>query len=135
MVWIVSTVQWNARDYAAHSQGQYRWGIGVVERLALNGTEWVLDIGCGDGKLTVELARQVAQGRVLGVDNAADMILFARSTHMPQVPNVDFMLADAQTLHLAPDFDLAFSNSSGSLRDCRGRRHPAADGQPGGGGR
>ena len=108
----VQTVRWEARDYAEHSQGQYGWGLSVVERLALRGTEWVLDIGCGDGKLTADIARKVPSGRVLGVDNAPDMIQFARSTHMAELDNIDFLLADAQALDLAPAFDLAFSNST-----------------------
>ena len=108
----VQTVRWNAQDYAGHSQGQYRWGLSVVERLALRGTEWVLDVGCGDGKLTAEIARQVPNGRALGVDFAPDMVQFARTTHMPELDNVDFLLADAQSLNLDPAFDVAFSNST-----------------------
>lgn len=108
----VQTVRWNAQEYAKHSQGQYGWGMSVVERLALYGTEWVLDIGCGDGKLTAEIAGLVPNGRVLGVDNAPDMIQFARATHLPHTDNMDFLLADAQKLDLAPSFDVAFSNST-----------------------
>lgn len=108
----VETVRWNAQDYAEHSQGQYRWGLSVVERLALRGTEWVLDVGCGDGKLTAEIARQVPNGRVLGVDNAPDMVRFARRAHTPELDNLQFLLADAQALDLPPEFDLAFSNST-----------------------
>jgi trans-aconitate methyltransferase len=72
------SIQWDARDYAEHSQGQYGWGLSNVERLGLRGPEWVLDIGCGDGKLTAEIARRVPAGRVVGIDNAPGMIEFAR---------------------------------------------------------
>jgi trans-aconitate methyltransferase len=108
----IEAVQWNAQDYAEHSQGQYSWGLSNVERLALGGTEWVLDIGSGDGKLTAEIACRVPGGRVLGVDNAADMVQFAQQRHMTEFSNLSFMLADAQALDLLPEFDVAFSNST-----------------------
>src|SRR5689334_23006402 len=98
----LQAVQWNAQDYAEHSQGQYGWGLSNVERLALRGTEWVLDIGSGDGKLTAEIARRVPGGRVLGVDNAANMVEFARQSHATEFSNLSFMLADAQALNLLP---------------------------------
>jgi trans-aconitate methyltransferase len=107
----IQAVRWNARDYAEHSQGQYRWGLNNVERLALRGTECVLDIGSGDGKLTAEIARRVPDGHVLGVDNAPSMVEFARQTHA-DLTNLSFLLADAQALHLAAEFDVAFSNST-----------------------
>jgi trans-aconitate 2-methyltransferase len=34
----------------------------------LEGAERVLDLGCGDGKITVEVADRVPHGSVLGVD-------------------------------------------------------------------
>jgi trans-aconitate methyltransferase len=108
----ISAAKWNAQDYAKHSQGQYRWGLANVARLELSGSEWVLDIGCGDGKLSAEIARRVPAGRVLGVDNSAGMVEFAREAHLHEVPNISFMLADAQELDLAPEYDVAFSNST-----------------------
>ena len=112
MTTTIQTVQWNARDYAQHSQGQYGWGLSNVQRLALRGTEWVLDIGSGDGKLTAEIARRVPGGRVLGVDNAADMVQFSQQSHATEFGNLRFMLADAQALDLPSEFDVAFSNST-----------------------
>ncbi|HEX4997715.1 MAG TPA: class I SAM-dependent methyltransferase [Terriglobia bacterium] len=72
---------WNAADYAQNSQGQFGWAIGNLSRLALEGTESVLDVGCGDGKITVEIARRAPQGRALGIDQSAQMIALARSSH------------------------------------------------------
>jgi len=40
------------------------------------------------------------------------MIQFARARHLTELDNLDFMLADAQALEVAPEFDLAFSNST-----------------------
>jgi trans-aconitate methyltransferase len=108
----IGVAKWNAPDYAKHSQGQYQWGLANVARLGLAGTECVLDIGSGDGKLTAEIARRVPFGRVLGVDNSAGMVKFAHETYDHDAPNVSFMLADAQQLNLASDYDVVFSNST-----------------------
>lgn len=45
----------------------------------LKGGMSLLDVGCGPGNLTVDLAARVAPGRVVGVDAAADAIVAARS--------------------------------------------------------
>jgi cyclopropane fatty-acyl-phospholipid synthase-like methyltransferase len=44
--------RWNARDYAKHSSAQHAWGRELIAKLNLHGFEHVLDVGCGDGKVT-----------------------------------------------------------------------------------
>jgi len=108
----VSATQWNAGDYAKNSQGQFAWALAVIDRLQLAPDHEVLDIGCGDGKVSVELARRVPAGRVVGIDNSPSMVDLARRTWCEVVPNVDFLVEDAQALTLSGAFDLAFSNST-----------------------
>jgi trans-aconitate 2-methyltransferase len=103
-------VQWDAADYAKHSQGQYGWAMGNIGKLRLQGTESVLDVGCGDGKITAEIARLVPDGRVVGVDQSEKMIALAR--HAVQLPNVKFRVLDAQALDFNEEFDAVFSNST-----------------------
>jgi trans-aconitate 2-methyltransferase len=60
----------------------------VLALLDLKGSERVLDVGCGDGKITAEVATRVPRGEVLGVDASQDMITFASSHFGPAVrPN------------------------------------------------
>jgi trans-aconitate methyltransferase len=47
---------WNAEDYADHSTAQFTWAREMIGKLGLRGSESVLDIGCGDGKITALLA-------------------------------------------------------------------------------
>jgi len=47
--------QWNPNDYHQSSSQQEKWAKGLVSTLALKGHERVLDIGCGDGKITAEV--------------------------------------------------------------------------------
>ena len=48
---------WNAEDYAKHSSSQYKWAKELIPKLKLMGSEALLDIGCGDGKVTATLAK------------------------------------------------------------------------------
>jgi SAM-dependent methyltransferase len=58
----------------------------------------VLDVGCGPGTLTVDLARRVAPGRVLGVDVSAPVIDEARAHAAAEgVDNVSFEAGDFRT--------------------------------------
>ena len=66
----------------------------------------VLDIGCGAGTTTFQLAQMVAPGRVTGVDISAPMLAVARGRGEA---SVDFIEADASTYSFAPEFDLVFS--------------------------
>jgi trans-aconitate 2-methyltransferase len=45
--------------------------------LDLEGWEQILDVGCGDGKITAKIAERVPRGSVLGVDPSQGMIAFA----------------------------------------------------------
>jgi SAM-dependent methyltransferase len=65
----------------------------------------VLDVGCGPGTITIDLAARVAPGRVLGIDAAAEAIDGARrdaaAAELPADASVDFAVGDAYALELA----------------------------------
>lgn len=108
-----SAVKWNPADYAASSSSQARWGQELMAGVDWRGQEQVVDVGCGDGKLTAALAGCVPQGRVLGIDSSADMIAHARATHPPeQYPNLRFEQMDASRMNLETIHDVVFSNAA-----------------------
>jgi SAM-dependent methyltransferase len=82
----------------------------VMDRLAIGSGERVLDVGCGCGETSFELARRVGpKGAVLGVDISTVMLERARERGRG-VGNVEFVVADAQTHAFAPaSFDVVFS--------------------------
>jgi trans-aconitate 2-methyltransferase len=105
---------WNAAAYAANSSVQQGWAREIIARLHLRGDEHVFDVGCGDGKVTAEIARAVPKGRVLGVDASLEMIAFAKKTFPSlKVSNLRFEVCDARKIK-APSgsFDLVFSNAA-----------------------
>jgi len=104
---------WNAAEYAANSAVQQSWARELIARLNLRGDERILDVGCGDGKVTAELARTVPRGSVLGVDASAEMIGFARKTFpATEISNLKFQITDAREIHFKTKFDLVFSNAA-----------------------
>jgi trans-aconitate 2-methyltransferase len=104
---------WNAKDYANNSQNQFNWAIELLEKLKLKGDESVLDIGCGDGKITALIAKALPNGKAVGVDSSAQMIKLAETSFISKAtPNLSFQLMDARNLAFREEFDIAFSNAA-----------------------
>ena len=104
---------WNAADYAVNSAVQQSWAREIIARLHLRGDEHILDVGCGDGKVTAEIARVVPCGSVTGVDASTEMIGFARKAFpTSEISNLKFQITDARKISFKTKFDLVFSNAA-----------------------
>nr|WP_167072048.1 class I SAM-dependent methyltransferase [Sphingomonas vulcanisoli] len=79
-------------------------GAPVLELLAPQAGERILDIGCGDGVLTKKIIATGAE--VIGVDASPEMVATARAK------GIDARVQDCQALAFGPDFDAAFSNAA-----------------------
>ncbi len=101
--------EWNASEYDRLSALQATMAEEVLSLLKLQGTERVLDIGCGNGKTTAEIAARLPNGSVTGVDASADMIAFAKQNWTSDHPNLQFRVADARHLPFEHEFDLIVS--------------------------
>ncbi len=74
----------------------------LFDRAGVSEGERVIDIGCGCGATTTELARRVGPaGRVLGVDISGPMLARARERAPANLP-LEFVLADATVHPFAP---------------------------------
>jgi trans-aconitate 2-methyltransferase len=105
--------KWNAADYAANSVVQQTWARELIAKLKLRGDEHILDVGCGDGKVTAEIARAVPRGSVTGVDASPQMSVFAKKTFPAKnFPNLKFQVMDARKIKFARQFDVIFSNAA-----------------------
>jgi ubiquinone/menaquinone biosynthesis C-methylase UbiE len=72
----------------------------------------VLDVGSGPGTITIDLARRVRPGVVIGVDTAADVVARAAGLAASErVDNAEFRVADAYALPFADDwFDIVHAH-------------------------
>jgi trans-aconitate 2-methyltransferase len=95
--------------YRRASAHQKEWGGRLIAELDLRGNESILDLGCGDGVLTAELAARVPQGRVLGIDGSPGMIETAGRL---ACDNLRFQLLDINAIDFAAEFDVVFSNAA-----------------------
>ncbi|MGY1706084.1 class I SAM-dependent methyltransferase [Geodermatophilus sp. SYSU D00697] len=80
---------------------------------AIGSADRVLDVGCGNGRTTVDAARLAPDGHVLGVDLSARMLEVARArARAAGLGNVTFLQADAQVHRFEPGAsDVAISRS------------------------
>src|SRR4029450_12448746 len=102
--------EWNAADYSRHSSLQEAMAQEVLALLDLKDSKRILDVGCGDGKITAEIAARSPGGSVVGVDPSRDMIALPQSDCGPATrPNLRFEIADARSLPFKQEFDLVVS--------------------------
>jgi ubiquinone/menaquinone biosynthesis C-methylase UbiE len=107
---------WNDVAGAAWAARQESWDItlapigeAAMDRAQIQPGQSIIDIGCGCGGTTVELARRVGeQGRVLGIDVSKPMLAQARA-RMGGMANVTLVEADATTHPFEASYDLLFS--------------------------
>ena len=100
---------WNGEHYKKHKGFQnHSWALNSIEKINLNRNKTILDIGCGDGKLTAEIAKKVPSSRVLGIDFSQSMIDSAKKEYN-HISNLSFKKANAIDFSLKTKFDLITS--------------------------
>ena len=104
---------WDGKDYADNSQIQKMLAGSLLDEYKLTGKETVLDIGCGDGGFTIEIAQSVPQGKVIGIDPSLSMIERAQTRLATlDLPRVSFIQGSAETFQVPEKFDLIFGSFS-----------------------
>jgi trans-aconitate methyltransferase len=100
-----STPAWNPDLYDKSHSFVWKFGAALLELLEPRPAERILDLGCGTGPLTAQIAAVGAE--VVGIDSSRDMIEQARRAF----PRLHFEVADARTFELDGKFDAVFSNA------------------------
>jgi SAM-dependent methyltransferase len=99
-----TATRWDPSLYATHASFVPALGAAVLDLLAPQPSERVLDLGCGDGVLTQKL---IAAGcDVVGVDADPAMVAAA------QAKGIDARLGDARALDFDAEFDAVFTNAA-----------------------
>ena len=101
---------WDALTYDAISTIQESWGLGVINSRRWNGTETIIDAGCGSGRLTKQIVKNVPNGRVYAVDIDSNMINQAKR-NLSEFINVDIIQSSLIDIELIGRIDIIFSNA------------------------
>jgi trans-aconitate methyltransferase len=98
--------QWDASRYEDGYSFVWKHGADVIELLAPQPGERILDLACGTGHLTAQLAARGAE--VIGIDRSPEMIATARHNY----PRLRFEIADGESFRFDEPFDAVFSNAA-----------------------
>ena len=96
---------WDTELYEGRFSFVWNLGAGLIDLLQPQPGERILDLGCGTGHLTQQIAERGAE--VFGLDSDAAMVAQARMNY----PKLRFALADARTFHIDHPVDAVFSNA------------------------
>ncbi len=99
------TPQWNPEHYQARHSYVWQYGEVLIDLLAPQPHESILDLGCGTGQLTARIAATGAA--VTGIDRSPEMIAEAKHNF----PDISFLVADATAFELDKPNDAVFSNA------------------------
>lgn len=97
--------RWDAAAYNRECGFVWEYGRDLLELLAPQPGERILDLGCGTGHLTAEIARRGAA--VTGLDADGAMLAEARARY----PGIRFVEGDARRFTFDEPFDAVFSNA------------------------
>lgn len=78
----------------------------IRERLNLNGSESILDVGCSNGAMLEALRNSGHTGKLIGIDIAFSLFaasVSSRERHPSLNPSIDFMVGNAEDVPLADD--------------------------------
>ena len=85
-------------------------GTKAISKLDLSEVTKIIDIGCGCGATTLEIAKQLGEGEITGVDISEPMLARAAKNASDQsLSNANFQVLDVQVDDMPTDFDIAFS--------------------------
>ncbi|KAI5357773.1 putative Methyltransferase domain-containing protein [Septoria linicola] len=112
--------RWNSKYYSKDLSHISGLAGPVLELINPGPADAILDVGCGDGALTVALANKVPQGTIVGLDDSAALVEYASTTHAVSFDNLVFIEHDPAKLDEKPDdllkwegaWDWVFSNST-----------------------
>ncbi len=99
-------IHWDSKLYDQQHHFVSDYGADVLQWLAPQHGEHILDVGCGTGALASKIAESGA--RVYGIDASSDMIATATISH----PDLNFEVMDATKLPFKGEFEAIFSNAT-----------------------
>lgn len=102
---------WDSEIYSKNSSIQYKGATDFIQKYInkfKGKTLNILDIGCGDGKITKELSLTLNESTICGIDSSTSMIEYASKNHS-NGKKLYFVKSDASKLNFQEEFDLIVS--------------------------
>ncbi len=97
---------WNPHMYRKSATMQRRWTETLLQKTQLHLCSQILDVGCGDGGITAQLALEQEKREIVGVDISPKMIAFAKKSFPSnQYKNLSFFEQDAEEINYKNRFD------------------------------
>lgn len=98
-------ITWDAQEYSDDFSFVYHYGEDVLKLLEIRPGDTIIDLGCGNGALTMRLEQ--AGAHAIGIDASEEMLSMARRDY----PALDFRQADALNFTIEKPADALFSNA------------------------
>jgi trans-aconitate 2-methyltransferase len=95
---------WDGTAYRQVNSLQHWLADRALDGLDLTGVRRLLDVGCGDGHITAQIAERIPDAEVVGIDPSPRMIDVA-----PSAGNLTFQVGDARSLPFVDEFDAVVS--------------------------
>jgi trans-aconitate methyltransferase len=99
-------MNWDPQEYQERYAYVFQFGEALLDLLAPQAGERILDLGCGAGQLTAAIAQRGAVA--LGIDASPEMVAHARANY----PALDFRVGDAANFSVGEPLDAVFSNAA-----------------------
>lgn len=99
-------MKWAAATYDSEFGYVSAHGAPLLDLLNPHPGEKIIDLGCGTGSLTLEIAERGSE--VLGIDGSPEMIARARAKY----PDLSFVVGDAAEFSVAEPYEAVFSNAA-----------------------
>jgi len=101
-------MNWNPEAYLTFADHRLRPALDLIDRIPLTAPQRIVDLGCGPGNVTAQLAARWPGAQVTGVDGDPAMLARARADH----PAVRFVAEDIAGWQPERPVDLVFSNAA-----------------------
>lgn len=105
--------KWDAKLYQEHSSFQFELALMAMRKLKPAKKERILDIGCGNAMVTIELAKHVPEGEIVAIEISTDMYGKAMENIKESgAGNISIINKNAFDIDYRDEFDAVFSNSA-----------------------